>query len=131
MSMRQQSAIVRATNALVRGLGGTSVSLRVPGDGAAGSERELGLAPGAYQEIELSPVVVRSLETKDGRERIQVLVPMAALEKVISGFGANTPREFLHTALAVVWGERVFQITETSTESFGGLQYMWRITATG
>lgn len=126
---RQQSAIVRATNAMIRALGGTTVTLRVPSNGTAGAERELGLSPAMYQEVELSPVVVRWLEPKDSRRRVQVLVPMAALEKATSGFGAMTGREFLAQASAVVFGEQVFQITEASAESFGGLEYIFRITA--
>ena len=125
----RQPAIVRATNALIRTLGGTSVRLRVSGGTSAGTERELGITSAAYEELEVCPVVLRRMQSEDTRDRIEVVISAGTLEKLTNGSGAGAALEFLKLVVAVVYGDDVFQITNVSAETFGGLEYMYRVRA--
>jgi len=126
---QRQSALVRAVNGMMRALGGTTVKLRFPNGGAAGTERELGIAAAVCQEVELGPVVLRNVASKDGREVVQMLVSASALDLLIPAMGATSGRDFLKQVQSIVYAERVFVVTEVSAESFGGLEYMFRVSA--
>src|SRR3954447_10234884 len=90
----RQPAIVRATNALIRALGGTNVRLRVSGATSAGTERELGITSAAYEELEVCPVVFRRIESEDTRERVEVVISAGTLERLTNGSGAVPGLEF-------------------------------------
>lgn len=126
---QRQTALVRAVNGMMRALGGTWVKLRLPGGGAPGEERELGMTPAVYQEVELGPVVVRAVPSRDGRERVQALISANALDLLMPAFGETKGRKFLEQVSAIVYGNGVFQVTAVSAEKFGGLEYLYRVDA--
>lgn len=128
-NQQKQTALIRAVNGMMRAMGGTTVKLRVANGTAAGTERELGMTGPAYQEVELGPVVVRNLARKDSVRTIQVLVSASALDQLMPAMGATSGRQFLEKVSAIVVGEDVFQMMSVDTESFGGLEYMFRVNA--
>lgn len=121
--------LVRAVNAMMRALGGATVQLRVPTNATSGIDRELGLSPALLDEIELAPVVVRNLATKDGRAQIEVLMSANGLDAVLAARGGGCARNLLKTVESVRHHGRLFQVTELSADSFAGLEYMFRIKA--
>lgn len=125
----RQSVLVRAVNAMVRALGGGWVKLRVPSAAVAGLERELGITPPALDEIEIGPVVVRQLDSREGRAQVQVIVAASSLEGVLAARGEVSAYSLLKVAESLIYQERVFRVTEVSAESFGGMEYMYRLTA--
>jgi len=126
----RQPAMARAVNAMMRALGGATVSLRIPASGIEGLERELGITATTYQEFELSPVVFRNAGIKDGREQVEVLVSSIALDALVPACGVPNGMDLLNKVQAIVSGERVFVVTGISVERFAGVEYMYRLAAT-
>lgn len=127
-SPERQTVLVRAVNAMVRAMGGGSVRLRLPSSAPLGLERELGIAPSLEEEIEIGPVVVRTLEAKEGRARVQLVIAASSLDPVMVARGESNGYALLKNAVSMMYGDCVFRVTEVSTEEFGGLEYMWRVT---
>ena len=125
----KQTVLARAVNAMVRAMGGGSVKFRLP-TATTGIERELGLSAPLAEEIEVGPVVVREIGLKDGRAQIQVLVSANSLQSVMDARGEVSGLGMLKCAESVSYGERVFRVTSVSAETFGGMEYMWRVAAT-
>jgi hypothetical protein len=126
---RRQPALARAANAMMRGLGGTSVKLRLPVAATGGTQRELGIAAPVYQEAQLAPVIVRALGEVDGRQQIEVLIASSTLDAVLAGFGATDGSSFVRQVEQVVYAEQVFCVTDASDDRFAGVAYMHHLTA--
>lgn len=127
---QRQSAMIRAANALTRAVGGATVTLRVVTSAAEGYERELGLAPAACQEMQLSPVVLRNKGVSEGRAQVEMLVSVHALDALMPACGLADAMEFLNRVRSIVSGGRVFTVTEVSAERFAGVEYLYRLKAT-
>jgi hypothetical protein len=137
---QRQPALVRAVNAMMRALGGGSVTLRLPAGADGGMQRELGIIAPVYQEIELAPVIVRETRSQDPKatersvrasqaSEIEVLISSSALDALIPAFGVADGSSFLELVRQVVYGDVVFAVTQVSAERFAGVAYMYRITA--
>ncbi len=122
---QRQPALVRAVNAMMRTLGGLSIKLRIPLGLDGGTQRELGIAAMAYQEVELGPVLMR--ESAAGR--VEILISTTALDAVMQGFGAANGLSFLGMAKQIVYRDHVLTVTDVSAERFAGMAYMFRVTA--
>lgn len=123
----RQTVLARAVNAMVRAMGGGSVKFRLPIT-TSGIERELGLSAQLAEEVEIGPVVVREIGLKDGRAQVQMLISANSLQPVMDARGEVSGLRMLRSADSVTYGERVFRVTDVNAESFGGMEYMWRIT---
>jgi hypothetical protein len=124
----RQTVLARAVNAMVRAMGGGSVQLRIPA-AVPGVERELGITAQLSEEVEVGPVVIRELGPKEGRAQLQVLISTGVLQPLLEARGGVSGLALLKLVNSLVYGGRVFVVTEVSAETFGGLEYMWRMTA--
>jgi hypothetical protein len=122
----RQSVLARAVNAMVRAMGGGSVQLRIP-TAVPGLQRELGMAAQLSEEMEVGPVVVRELERKNGRAGVQVLISSGVLQPHLDARGETSGLALLKQVESIAYGERVFSVTDVNAETFGGLEYMWRL----
>lgn len=127
-SQMRQTVLVRAMNTMVRALGGGPMTLRVPSAAVVGLERELGMTSPALEELEVGPVVVRKLADKAGRSRVEVIVSASSLAPLLAARGEDSAYLLLKSAESLMYEQRVFRVTEVSAESFGGLEYMYRVT---
>jgi hypothetical protein len=124
---QRQAAVIRATNALIRALGGASVKVRVAQGVAEGMQRELGLAATGYQELELSPVLLRNIGGE--HEEVEMLVSASVLNQAMPACGVADGMEFLKTVQTIVSGGQVYVMTEVSAERFAGVDYLYRVKA--
>lgn len=93
MANGANGSAVRAADALLRGVGGRRVMLRMPAPAIAGDDGEqLGLATPSFQDVPLWPVVMRRVRP--------TLAPAAALEEGTAA-GKGTQYELLVSATAV------------------------------
>jgi len=127
-SQMRQTVLVRAMNTMVRALGGGPMTLRVPSAAVVGLVRELGMTAPALEELEVGPVVVRKLADKAGRSRVEVIVSASSLAPLLAARGEDSAYLLLKSAESLMYEQRVFRVTEVSAESFGGLEYMYRVT---
>jgi hypothetical protein len=127
---QRQTAMIRAANALTRALGGATVTLRVVSSATEGWERELGVTPAEFQEMELSPVVLRHKDvSEDGRARVEMLVSVHALDALMPACGMADAMEFLKRVRSIASGGRVFVVTGISAQRFAGVEYLYRLSA--
>ncbi|MFZ3343088.1 MAG: hypothetical protein WA213_19565 [Terriglobales bacterium] len=125
-------AAARATDAMLRSLGGTDVILLfaaagLPGDAVA----ELGLVDPGVEQAAIAPVIVRELTTENSgpRRRIEVLAGRAALAQQVSQRNVASADVLFETALGIVYCGEMFHIEGFVVERLGGVAYLYRVVA--
>ena len=126
---RREPALVRAVNALMRAVGGGTVTLCTPMVSTGGTQRELGISGSTYQEQPVTPAVVRQLKEADGRQQIEVLISASVLDATLPEVGIGDGWAFLRSVEQVVYGDLVFSVTDVSADRFGGRAYLYHVTA--
>jgi hypothetical protein len=118
-------AAMRAAEALLRTLGGTTVIVRVPLLIAeAGTAGELGLAGAASEDIALSPVVVR---TSSPQRETEILISAGSIARAREIREATAVRDFFATALGIFVEERLLKIHYVQVDEVGGVPYLYRL----
>jgi hypothetical protein len=126
------TALVRAANAMLTALGGSQVSLLLPGSATASDAAgQLGLVDPGVQEVIISPVVVRPLTTGNlgPRRRIEFTLPGSVIELQLPALGLGTAGDLFHAALGLRYGADLFHIESVVTEDFAGTTYFYVVTA--
>ena len=126
------AAAARAADAVLRTMGGTSVTLLfaaagLPADGLS----ELGLVdPGVVQAV-IAPVIVRELSTESNgpRRRIELLAGCSAVAEQVSQRNVASAEVLFETALGLVYAGEVFHIEGFLVERLAGAAYLYRVTA--
>ena len=126
------SALVRAANALLRALGGDTVSLLLPATATASDAAgQLGLVDPGVQEVLISPVVTRALVTGNlgPRRRIEFTLPASVIADQLPALGMGTAEELFNAVLALNYGGDLFHIETVVPENFAGTVYFYLVTA--
>ncbi|MGA9644117.1 MAG: hypothetical protein WBQ72_22160 [Terriglobales bacterium] len=125
-------AAARATDSLLRSLGGTEVVMLfaaagMPGDAVA----ELGLVDPGVEQAAIAPVVVRELTTESNgpRRRIELLAGRSAMAPQVSQRNVASADVLFETALGIVYQGDMFHIEGFVVERFGGVAYLYRVLA--
>ena len=116
-------AVVRAADAMLRSLGGEEISLLLPLLGMPDDPvAQLGLVDPGVEEIKLSPVVVRNLQTENTgpRRRVEFLVPASAVAAELASRNVASARAFFDSALGAMHQGELFHIEGIATEYVGG-----------
>jgi hypothetical protein len=126
------AAAARAADAVLRTMGGTTVTLLfaaagLPADGAS----ELGLVDPGVVQAAIAPVIVRELNTENSgpRRRIELLVGVSAVAEQVSQRNVASAEVLFATALGVVYGGELFHIEGFMVERLAGAAYLYRVTA--
>jgi len=136
LSVRNSTAAQqRATDALLRCLGGTTVLLRLPTPGVAGSDAEqLGAVTPAYEDIPLSPTVFRRLrpQLEDGQvNRYELLISASSVWAQLGFLQlASTDQLFAMASGVFVDGELMLIEAAAEAEAFGR-PYIYRLIVRG
>jgi len=126
------AALVRAADALLKALGGESVSLVLPATATAGDAAGLlGLVDPGLHEVLISPVVVRALATGNlgPRRRVEFTLPGSVIADQLPGLGMGTAEDLFHAALGLRYGSDLFHIESVVPENFAGAAYLFVVTA--
>ena len=126
------TALSRAADALLKALGGETVSLLLPATATASdSAGQLGLVDPGVQEILISPVVTRALVTGNlgPRRRIEFTLPASVIAQQLPALGMGTAEELFNAALGLNYEGDVFHIEKVVPESFSGTAYFYVVTA--
>lgn len=124
-------AAVRATEALLRTMGGSTVHVRVPAQVLApGDHGQLGMDGPPTQDIALAPVVVRNaaLNSKDERNRLrtELLIPASSLQSR-EVHDAASAKEFFMSALGVIVRGKLLRVESFSADEYGSVPYLYRV----
>jgi hypothetical protein len=123
-------AAIRAAEALLRTLGGSTISVRVPlGVAVGGSANDLARAGAATEDVSLSPVVVRRApgQTKDIRGRVELLISATSLATAKDITDAASSEAFFDSAFGVIHDGILKRIVSFAVEEFGGVPYLYRV----
>jgi len=126
------SALVRAADALLRALGGDTVSLLLPGTATASDAAGLlGLVDPGVQEVLISPAVTRALVTGNlgPRRRIEFTLSASVIAAQLPALGLGTAEELFNSVLALSYGGDLFHIETVVPENFAGTAYFYVVTA--
>ncbi len=136
LSVRNSTAAQqRASDALLRCLGGTTVLLRLPTAAVAGSDGEqLGETTPAYEDIALSPAVFRRLraELRDGNvNRYELLISASSVQTQLGLLQLSSTSQLFAMASGVfVDGELMLIEAAAEAEAFGR-PYIYRLIVRG
>ena len=121
----------RLAEALLRSLGHTQVTLRLPDPSSGDNKSQLGLEPPTAEDVQISPARVEELETTtDGRRQIEVVISVTALEPIAKAYGVEDIREWLLGFEGIVQGEQLMRIVAVKVDRFLGADCLFHLTAT-
>jgi hypothetical protein len=126
------AAMVRAANAMLKTLGGDSVSLILPATAmASDASGPLGLVDPGVQEVVVSPAVLRELTTGNlgPRRRVEFTLPASVIADQLSTLGLGSVDDLFKAVLGLSYGSDLFHIETVVPESFAGTVCFYVVTA--
>jgi hypothetical protein len=123
--VRASGATVRAADALLRGVGGRVVTLRLPGPAVPGDATEqLGLAVPEFQDMELAPVVLFA----GSKGMTVLLVSASAVSGIVGSLGYSAADVLFAGAYGVLVNDALLEVVSVTEQEAGGVPYMYRLT---
>ena len=117
-------------DALLRSVQGTTALLRVTGTNTDTNRRELGLVATTFEDVVISPVVMRKLRPgwQEGEEsKWELLVSATGVEQQVSALDLPSAQSLFAMTLAVtVAGQDYLIDSIASNEAFGQV-YLYRL----
>jgi hypothetical protein len=121
-------AATRAADALLRGVGGRAVTLRMPAPAGTGDTEQLGLAVPEFQDIELAPVVFRSAQAAQGNAlHRELLVSATAIAALAGSLGYGAAEAVFGAAFGVLADGVLFSIQSATVDVADGSAYLYRL----
>ena len=121
------AGFVRGADAMLRSLGGATVTLRIAV--AGGPTDGLGLAPPLVEEIALAPAAVRTL-TGGNAGKFEVLLSASGIRTAVEERALETADALFAIALGLMQAGRELRILSVHSDSFAGTPYLFRLVAT-
>jgi hypothetical protein len=122
----------RAADALLRAMGGESVTLMVPATAmASDAAGQLGLVDPGVIELLISPVVTRELTTGNlgPRRRVEFTLPASAIANQLAALGMASGDDLFNVVIGLTYGSELFHIEKVAPQSFGGTVCLYVVTA--
>lgn len=122
----------RAADALLRAMGGESVTLMVPATAmASDAAGQLGLVDPGVIELLISPVVTRELTTGNlgPRRRVEFTLPASAIANQLAALGMASGDDLFNVVIGLTYGSELFHIEKVVPQSFGGTVCFYLVTA--
>lgn len=126
------AGLARAADALLKALGGETVSLVLPAIAMAGDAAgQLGLVDPGVQEVVISPVILRELTTGTlgPRRRVEFTLPASAIVAQLPALGMATGEDLFNAVIGLKYGSDLFHVESVVPESFGGTVCFYIVTA--
>jgi len=124
-------AAARATDVLLRAMGGRSVMLRMPAPAVpADVTEQLGIAVPTFQDIPLAPVVYRKARaTVAGGKaaRWELLVSATVVEALVGSLAYASASVLFATAYGILSGDELLGIESATEEQAFGQPYVYRL----
>lgn len=119
-------AQVRNAEVLLRGTGGRTVLLRMPGQAIpADVGEQLGLETPVFQDVELGPVVFRRATAPEVDQ--EVLVSAAAVARVVASLAYDSAKVLFATTVGLVVDGDLYEIEWVRPSQVFGVAYLYRV----
>ncbi len=116
-------AMARAAEAMLRVLGGGEVRLLLPAIAVVDpTARQLGVDAPDFEEVAVSPVVVRSAAAG-----VELLFPAAAISAQVEERQAGSAEALFNSAAGAVYDGRTWRVVGCAAEHFAGTPYLYRV----
>ncbi|HTS37801.1 MAG TPA: hypothetical protein VMH04_19155 [Candidatus Solibacter sp.] len=125
------AALVRAADAMLRALGGETVSLLVPASATASDAAgQLGLVDPGVQQVIISPVAARPLTTGNlgPRRRIEFTMPASVIGDQLSSLGMATADDLFNAVLGLMYCGNLFHVETVVPETVAGTACFYVVT---
>jgi len=133
--MRSTGAAARASDALLRALGGRTVMLRMPAPAVpADVAEQLGIATPTFQDLPLAPVVYRKARATlaaGEAARYELLVSAAVIKGIVGSLAYASASVLFATASGILCGDELMEIVTASEEQVFGRPYVYRLQLRG
>ncbi len=124
----QQHLAQRAADCMMRSLGATQVSLRVADPSSGDTNSQLGITTPTVADIPLSPAVVLAVSAAhEPATRYEVRLSHASVQQAASMYGIDDVANWLLTAAALVYGDKVLHIDSVVADQYAGAEYLYRV----
>jgi hypothetical protein len=126
----KQGGWQRATDTLLRALGGTEAALRLPVTATGAIGEQLGAPAAGLGDLPLSPAAFRKVRVTIGdgdQTKYELLVSALAVEAQVSRLGLTSADVLFAMALGVTVGNEFFLIEGVSFTSAAGLAVVYRV----
>ena len=122
---------VRVADALLRGVGGRTVLLRLPAPAVPADAGEmLGLATPQFQDVLLGPAVFRKarpMGAEGAAPRWELLVSASAVMKVAGPQGFEPAETIFASAVGVLVDDLLLEVVEVTAAQAFGAAYVYRV----
>ena len=126
----REQAAQRAADAMLRSLGATSVTLRVALAPVDSTSNQLGMVSGAFEDVTLFPVVVRSTAIAANETvKVEVLVSATAALTAATAHGIEDVATWLLEAHGLLLHNKLLHIDSVIVDHFAGSEYLYHILA--
>jgi len=125
-------AAVRAAEAMLRTVGGSSVSVRVPVTTSdATTQAQIGVSGVSCEDVALAPVIVRRFKGPlDGKLHRELIMAAGTLARLREIHATDDAEKFFRTAVGVVVESRLMRVTGFAADEFSGTPYIYRVQVT-
>ncbi|MBZ5648319.1 MAG: hypothetical protein LAN37_13980 [Acidobacteriia bacterium] len=110
-------AIARATDAMLRSLGGGEITLLLP------LKLDAGDASGSLEEVPVSPAVLRPA----GERRFDLLLGAKTAAYIAEARGFDSAEAFFEAIVGFERGQSLLRIASVSVDTFAGEPYLYRL----
>ena len=121
----------RFSDALLRSLGNTQVTLRFANPSSGDTGSQLGLEAPPSQDLQISPALIKTLKASaDNKRRIEVVLGATTLQPIAKLYGVEDIAAWLRTFEGVVRGDQLMRIATVTVDKFLGANCLFHLTAT-
>jgi hypothetical protein len=121
----------RATDILLRAMGGRAVMLRMPAPGVpADPTEQLGLATPLFEDLPLAPVVFRKARAAVAAgktTRWELLVSATAVESIVGSLAFASASLLFAQAAGILLDDELLEIVSATEEQAAGRAYVYRL----
>lgn len=124
------SAPQMLADALLRSLTGTSALLQVTGTTAANTQTEVGLLASTFQDVVVSPVVMRKLRPtwqEGGQSKWELLVSATSVQTQVSTLDLPSAQALFAMTLGVTVAGQNYVIESIAANEAFGQVYLYRL----
>jgi hypothetical protein len=129
--LSSSSAAARATDVLLRAMGGRKAMLRMPAPAIpADVTEQLGVATPTFQDLPLAPVVYRKARATiaaGAAAKCELLVSATAVEAIVGSLAYASASVLFAAAYGVLCGSELLEIVAASEEQAFGRPYVYRL----
>ena len=120
----------RAAEAMLRSLGATQITIRTALPATDSTSNQLGMSCGGFEDVSLSPVVVRSTAIAANESmKVEVLVSATAALAAATARGIEDVALWLLEAGGLLYRDKLLHIDSVIVDHFAGSEYLYHILA--